>query len=67
VLWKGWRRVFSLKVKIGDDVFEVSGMPIDKFEEVVLMLDRWYAERKPVPEVLHGSIVFGSPEDQPMP
>ncbi len=57
--------MFSLKVKIGDDVFEVSGMPIDKFDEVVAMLDRWYTERIRIQPTIHGTLVFEAPVEQP--
>ncbi len=58
--------MFTLEVTIDGDTFKFSGND-DFFAAVLLQLDRWYAERKPVPEVLHGTIEFGSPTDQPIP
>lgn len=60
---KGWWRVFSITVTIGDDSFSMTNVPDEYFAMVLEALEIWYRERKPLP-VIHGTLVFDPPTEQ---
>jgi hypothetical protein len=65
--WKGWGYVFSLKVRIGTDVFKVESVKEEHFDAVLAALDKWYVQRAAPKPVLHGTLVFDPPTEQPQP